>query len=97
MEGWNHQTKVVYRINSQVFLLGFIFIPLLVFLVLVIFAEERAKEVKKKLEEDPINMDDEDDWDDEFDAWQNRNHLLYYMYNFWDWRLIWLHRYMKSK
>ena len=54
--------------NSQVFLLGFIFIPLLVFLVLVIFAEERAKEVKKKIEEDPINMDDEDDWDDEFDA-----------------------------
>ena len=54
--------------NSEVFLLGFIFIPPLVFLVLVIFAEERAKEVKKKLEEDPINMDDEDDWDDEFDA-----------------------------
>ena len=25
---------------------------------------EREKEVKKKLEEDPINMDDEDDWDD---------------------------------
>ena len=54
--------------NSQVFLLGFIFIPLLVFLVLVIFAEERTKEVKKNLEEDPINMDDEDDWDDELDA-----------------------------
>ena len=54
--------------KSELFLLGFIFIPLLVFLVLVIFAEERAKEVKKKLEEDPINMDDEDDWDDDLDA-----------------------------
>lgn len=51
--------------NSEVFLVGFIFIPLFVFLVLVIFAEEKAAEVKKKLEEDPINMDDEDDWDDE--------------------------------
>ena len=59
---------MVYRIKSELFLLGFIFIPLLVFLVLVIFAEEKAKEVKKNLEEDPINMDDEDDWDDEFDA-----------------------------
>ena len=54
--------------KSELFLLGFIFIPFLVFLVLVVFAEERAKEVKKKLEEDPINMDDEDDWDDELDA-----------------------------
>jgi len=51
--------------NSITFLVGFIFVPLLVFLVLVVFAEERAKEVKKNLEEDPINMDDEDDWDDE--------------------------------
>ena len=51
--------------NSEAFLVGFIFIPLLVFLVLVIFSEEKAKEVKKKLEEDPINMDDEADWDDE--------------------------------
>ena len=54
--------------NSDVFLVGFFLIPLLLFLVLVIFAEEKAKEVKKKLEEDPINMDDEDDWDDELDA-----------------------------
>ena len=53
--------------NSEVFLVGFFSIPFLVFLVLVIFAEEKAKEVKKNLEEDPINMDDEDDWDDEFD------------------------------
>jgi len=51
--------------NSVNFLVGFIFVPLLLFLVLVIFAEERAKEVKKNLEEDPINMDDEVDWDDE--------------------------------
>ena len=51
--------------NSELFLVGFILIPLLVFLVLIIFAEEKAKEVKKKLEEDSINMDDEDEWDDE--------------------------------
>ena len=54
--------------KSELFLLGFIFIRVLVFLVVIIFAEEKAKEVKKNLEEDPINMDDEDDWDDEFDA-----------------------------
>ena len=35
--------------NSVTFLVGFILAPLLVFLVLVIFAEERAKEIKKKL------------------------------------------------
>ena len=51
--------------NPLIFLVCFVFIPLLLFLVLVIFAEERAKEVKKNLEEDPINMDDEVDWDDE--------------------------------
>ena len=51
--------------NSITFLLGFIFIPVLLFLVLIIFAEEKSKEVKKKLEEEPINMDDEIDWDDE--------------------------------
>lgn len=51
--------------NLLIFLVCFVFIPLSLFLVLVIFAEERAKEVKKKLEEEPINMDDEIDWDDE--------------------------------
>ena len=51
--------------NSITFLVGFIFTPVLLLLVLVIFAEEKTKEVKKKLEEDPINMDDEVDWDDE--------------------------------
>tara|TARA_A100001515_G_scaffold39963_1_gene31398 strand:- start:1197 stop:1358 length:162 start_codon:yes stop_codon:yes gene_type:complete len=51
--------------SSVTFLVSFVFVPLLVFLVLVIFAEEKAKEVKKKLEEDTINMDDEDDWDDD--------------------------------
>jgi len=57
--------------KSELFLLGFIFIPLLVFLVLVIFAEERAKEVKKKLEEDPINMDDEDEYEEDY-SWDDK-------------------------
>ena len=57
--------------SSVTFLVSFVFVPLLAFLVLIVFAEEKAKEVKKKLEEDPINMDEEDEneedysWDDE--------------------------------
>ena len=32
------------------------------------FCRGEGKRSKENLEEDPINMDDEDDWDDEFDA-----------------------------
>ena len=51
--------------NSITFLVSFVFVPLLVFLAVVIFVEERTKEVKENIEEETINMDDEIDWDDD--------------------------------
>ena len=57
--------------SSVTILVSFVFIPLLVFLVLVVFAEEKAKEVKKKLEEDPINMDDEDEYEEDY-SWDDK-------------------------
>ena len=52
--------------NSVTLLLGFLFVPFLL-LVLIIVIEENIKETDKSVEEEPINMDDEDDWinDDE--------------------------------
>jgi|TARA_B100002019_G_scaffold290250_1_gene307523 hypothetical protein len=59
--------------SSVTILVSFVFIPLLVFLVLVVFAEEKAKEVKKKLEEDPINMDKWHDYEAEEDySWDDK-------------------------
>ena len=57
--------------SSVTILVSFVFVPLLVFLVLVVFAEEKAKEVKKKLEEDPINMDDEDEYEEDY-SWDDK-------------------------
>ena len=51
--------------NSITFLVSFVFVPLLVFLAVVIFVEERTKEAKENIEEETINMDDEIDWDDD--------------------------------